>query len=130
MIKKSGIHPLLGKALKALLIVTTALTSGIATAASDPMPDETAQINASGSSVEARSESRRIVAVASTQTAQQLEPGVPPGLSGDDHAEAVEGVESFLPDMTLHSSHTAYGAGSFAMSALGANASIFLGHST
>jgi hypothetical protein len=112
------------KLLKASLIVAAAISSSVAVAAPDLTPEDTAQLNPSGSSAETKSESRRVVTVAMEPVALQREPGSPPSLMEETSVKNATQDELLLLDMPQHVSPTAFDAGSYALSSLGANASV------
>ncbi|QIE30508.1 hypothetical protein [Caballeronia sp. SBC2] len=124
MSTKTEVRPLWTKLVKALLIVTTTTSSSIVTAAPDPVPCEPAQLDPSGSSIETKSESRRIASVALERATHRRETGMPPGLIEDAPIDSVAYDEFVLFEAPPHMSRTAFGAGSFVLGALGANASI------
>lgn len=111
------------KILKVVVIIVTAISSGTSIAGPDFTPDDTAQLSLSGSKVEVKAASRRTVARAAKTRGEyrDLSP-----LYGDDRGSKAPVEEDAMLRYhadTFRTAHTAFGAGSFAASALGKNAS-------
>ncbi|MGF6856931.1 hypothetical protein OKW29_005842 [Paraburkholderia sp. CI3] len=111
---------------KAVLIVVTTLCGSLKAAPPDRTADETTQLDSYGSSVETKASSRRTVAV------------IPSRLLASPHRELVESIDQPGAGMSLAPANeevadrldvrgpfqTCFGAGSFALSALGQSASV------
>lgn len=116
----------LNRLTKAVLILVTAFCGSVNVTPPDRTLDETAQLNASGSSVDAKPSARRSVAVVPTRDLAKThrERGEPIDRLRTMASLAAESVE-FASDLGASTMpRTSFGAGSFALSALGESASV------
>lgn len=116
----------LNKLTKAVLIVVTAFCGSVNVTPPDRTLDETAQLNSSGSSVDAKSSARRSVAVVPTRDLATTyeERGEPIDQTWIAASLAAESAEFARDSSAFAMPRTSFGAGSFALGALGESASV------
>ena len=126
MNSKAPCGPLMNKLTKAVLVVVTAFSGSVNVTPPDRTLDETAQLNPSGSSVDAKSSARRSVTVVSTpdMATAHRKGGKPIDQLWTVSSLAAESVEFPSDRSASEIPRTSYGAGSFALSALGGAASV------
>jgi hypothetical protein len=125
MNRKVPSGPSMNKLTKAVLIVVTAFCGSVNVTPPDRTLDETAQLNSSGSSVDAKPSARRsgrIVPMSDTATTH-TKGGKPTNQLWTVSSLAAESVEFSSDHSESAMPRTSYGAGSFALSALGAGSS-------
>jgi hypothetical protein len=126
MNSKAPSSPFMNKLTKAVLIVVTAFCGSVNVTPPDRTLDETAQLNSSGSCVDAKSSARRSVSVVPTRdmATTHREGGKPIDQLWTVSSLAAENVEFPSDPCASAMPRTSYGAGSFALSALGVGASV------
>lgn len=126
MNSNSRSSPFLTRLTKAVLILVTAFCGSVNAAPPDRTLDETAQLNSSGSNVDAKSSARRSVAVVQTRDMATAHRGRGEPVDQQRTAAlcAAESMEFPTDPAAFSMSRTSFGAGSFALGALGASASV------
>lgn len=116
----------LNKLTKAVLIVVTAFCGSVNVTPPDRALDDTAQLNSSGSNIDAKSSARRSVAVLATGDLATAygERGEPVDQLPTAPSLAAESMEFASDPGAFAMPRTSFGAGSFALSALGESASV------
>lgn len=123
MIKTPDARQFWKSLLKTILIVTT-VSSGVSATASDLTTDESAQLNARDSNIETRTFSRRSAATIPIRTARTRDRALPAHGDSETVLALSPSDEISRQDMEFKTARTSFGAGNFATSALGYNASI------
>lgn len=125
MNRKAPLRPAMNKLTKTVLIVLTALCGSANVTRPDRTLDETAQLNSSGSSANAKSSARRSESVVPTSdmTTTHTKGGKPVDQLWAVSSLAAKSVEFSSVHSESAMPRTSYGAGSSALTTLGAGTS-------